>query len=116
LRKLIKVSVNLDGHNYCGLTIDWNYNAGHVDISMPGYISKALLKFQHLTPVCKVYVPHNWTWPAYGQKTQFAPPSDDSPPLNAKETTRIQAIVSSLLYYTCAIDPTMLPALNEIGT
>jgi hypothetical protein len=116
LRKYFKVSVDWDGRNYCGLTIDWNYNSGHVDISMPGYISKALLKFQHPTPVRKVYAPHNWNKPVYGQKTQLAPPSDDSPKLNSKETTRIQAIVGSLLYYARAVDPTMLPALNEIGT
>jgi hypothetical protein len=116
LRKYFKVSVDWDGCNYCGLTIDWNYNAGHVDISMPGYISKALLKFQHPTPVQEVYAPHNWTKPVYGQKTQLAPLSDNSPTLNSKETTRIQAIVGSLLYYAHAVDPTMLPALNEICT
>ena len=27
-----------DGNNYCGLTFDWNYKAGFVDISMPGYV------------------------------------------------------------------------------
>jgi hypothetical protein len=116
LRKFFKVSVDWEGRNYCGLTIDWNYNAGHVDISMPGYVSKALLKFQHTPPQHKVYAPHNWTRPAYGQKTQFAPPEDETPLLDAKEKTRIQAIVGSFLYYARAVDPTMLPALNEIGT
>jgi hypothetical protein len=116
LRKFYKVSVDWEGRNYCGLTIDWNYNAGHVDISMPGYIPKALHKFQHTPPQKKTFAPHNWTTPAYGQKTQFAPPIDDSPSLNPTETKRIQAIVGSLLYYARAVDPTMLPALNEIGT
>jgi hypothetical protein len=40
LQKFYKVSVDWEGCNYYGLTIDWNYNAGHVDISMPGYVSK----------------------------------------------------------------------------
>ena len=29
------------GRNYCGFTLDWNYPAGYVDISMPGYLKKA---------------------------------------------------------------------------
>ena len=37
-----KISMDFSGRNYCGLTIDWNYEQGFVDISMPNYIKKAL--------------------------------------------------------------------------
>eukprot|EP00957_Ditylum_brightwellii_P192870 14685035-Ditylum_brightwellii.AAC.1 len=33
--------------NYCGVTFKWHYAAGYVDVSMPGYVSKALDKYQH---------------------------------------------------------------------
>lgn len=30
-----RYTVDNIGNNYCGLTIDWNYEEGYVDISMP---------------------------------------------------------------------------------
>ena len=111
------VSTDWTGKNYCGLTLDWDYKAGHVDISMPNYIPAALLKFQHNQPSRPCNAPHKWTRPAYGKQTQFAPPLDDSDLLQTKiEIRRIQAIVGTFLYYARAVDCTMLPALNQIST
>ena len=31
------VTTDWTGNHYCGLTFDWNYNKGYVDISMPVY-------------------------------------------------------------------------------
>ena len=39
-----KLSTDFSARNYCGLTIDWNYNNGFVDISIPGYIEKGANK------------------------------------------------------------------------
>ena len=41
---------------------------------------------------------------------------DDSPPLPASEVKTIQEIVGCLLYYARAVDSTMLPAVNAIGS
>ena len=114
LNKSYKVSVDWTGKNYCGLTFNWNYDEGYVDISIPGYIEKALKRLQHKKSKRPQYSPHTWTQPSYGSKVQMAN-FDDSPPLNATETKHIQSIVGSFLYYARAIDSTMLPALNEIG-
>ena len=46
----------------------------------------------------------------------MAPDPDRSPRLDKKATRAIQSAVRSLLYYAWAVDPTMLPTLNEIGT
>ena len=35
-------SINWKGTQYCGLTLAWNYSERYVDISMPGYVKKAL--------------------------------------------------------------------------
>ena len=35
LKQHYTVTVNHQGTNLCGLTIDWNYKEGYVDISMP---------------------------------------------------------------------------------
>ena len=42
LRTFYDMSIDYDGCNYCGLTLKWNYKEGYVDVSMPGYVNKAL--------------------------------------------------------------------------
>ena len=115
LQSSYKISVDLTGSNYCGLRLDWNYEKGFIDISMPGYIKKLLHKLQHVTRKQPQYAPHQWTLPAYGKKRQFAKVAPQLPTLNKKETKRVQMIVGSLLYYSRAVDPTLLPAINEIA-
>ena len=36
------ITVDKTGRNYCGLSLDWHYKDGYVDVSMPGYIVEAL--------------------------------------------------------------------------
>jgi hypothetical protein len=31
--------IDCTGKIYCGLALDWHYDEGYVDISMPGYIT-----------------------------------------------------------------------------
>ena len=47
---------------------------------------------------------------------QFAAPASTSPELNTKDTRKLQSAVGSLLYYARALDCTMLPTLNQIGS
>jgi hypothetical protein len=55
--------------------------------------------------------------PTYGQRTPQSPtPVSDAPLLDAKRTRRIQAIAGTFLFYARAVDPTILPALNELAT
>ena len=114
LRQKYAITVDLTGSSYLGLTLEWNYAEGYVDISMPGYVSKALLKFKHNKPTHLQHAPHKWNKPVYGQKMQFAP-SDSSPLLDNKGTLRVQSISGTFLYYARAVDPTIFPALNEIS-
>jgi hypothetical protein len=102
------------GESYLGLTLKWHYDAGYVDISMPDYVPKALAKFQHPPPKTKQHAPHQWIQPIYGQKVQYAN-KDTSPLLDKKDTQRVQSVSGTFLYYARAVDPTILPALNEIS-
>ena len=68
------ISEDPTGSHYCGLHIDWNYDKQYVDISMPGYIAKALHKFQHPTPKKLQYALHEWLTRTYVQKVQYAIP------------------------------------------
>ena len=116
LRDNYKISIDWQGQHYCGLTFDWHYKDKYVDVTMPGYIAKTLARYQHKRPINPVRSPHKFNPPQYGKRLQMAPDPDTSAKLSAKETKTIQGIVGSLLYYSRSLDPTMLTALNEIGT
>ena len=46
--KYYLVSTDWDGKNYLGLSINWDYEKGQINISTPDYITKDLAHFQHL--------------------------------------------------------------------
>jgi hypothetical protein len=116
LRILYKISIDWTGADYCGLKLAWDYSNRTVDISIPGYIERALHKFQHPDTTRPQHSPHAWLAPAYGAKTQFAPDADTSAALNPLETKRVQEVVGTLLFYARAVDPTMLVALGTIAS
>jgi hypothetical protein len=46
LKKDYECNTDWDGTHYVGLTIDWDYNAHKVHLSMPGYIKKSPCQIQ----------------------------------------------------------------------
>jgi len=116
LKQYYTISLDWSGKHYCGLTLDWHYNKNYVDVSMPEYIPNVLHKLKHPTPTKPQHSPHPWTRPTYGAKVQLAQEEDQAPILNPQDTKFIQSVTGSLLYYARAVDPTILPALNEIST
>ena len=120
LLNAIKTNYNIKtdwtGRHYCGLTLDWHYQKRFVDISMPGYVTKALQKFLHEPPKRNQHAPHQWITKKYGQQVQFAIPPSNLPVLDRAGTKKIQAITGTFLYYGRAVDPCILPACNEIGS
>ena len=95
--------------------MEWIYSAGCVDVSMPGYVKKLLEKFQHSKPPTPQLSPHKWNRPQFGTRIQLTTISDSSPKLVKHGTKNVQLVVGSFLYYGCAIDSTLLVALNEIA-
>ena len=55
-----KVSKDWTGTRYCGLTLAWDYVNRHVTVSMPGYVERALQRFQHTKPTRAENSPHIW--------------------------------------------------------
>jgi hypothetical protein len=84
------------------------------DISMPGYISNILSKFQHDTPKHPQHTPSRYVTPVYGAKTQYAT-KDETPPLTATQCLTIQKVKGSVLYYAPEVDPAVLMPLNDIA-
>jgi len=100
---------------YCGITLKWDYVTRTVDLSMPGYIEKALDTYLAERPTRPQHAPHAWTTPSYGSKVQLTQPADDSEPLDAGGLTRIQRIIGTLLFYGRAINSTLLVALGTLS-
>ena len=115
LKEKYDITTDMSGKNFCGLTLNWNYSHGYVDVSMPNFVKKTLEKLNYTPNKSKQYAPHEWTSPIYGKNWQFSKPEDTSPPLSAKGKKRVQSVVGSFLYYGQAVDNTILPALNEIA-
>jgi hypothetical protein len=116
LKQLYEISIDWTGSLYLGLTLKWDYNKRTVEVSMPGYVRAALLRFQHPAPTRRQDAPHSWNQPTYGAKVQYADDPDDGPPLSAQSSTHVQKIVGVFLYYGMAIDSTMLVSLGSIAT
>jgi hypothetical protein len=83
---------------------------------MPGYLSKAFVRFKHEIPHKKQNSPHPHVIPNYGAKAQLAEPEEDFPILGTEEIKFIQAVTGVLLYYGRAVDSTILPSLSSLAT
>ena len=83
---------------------------------MPGYIEKALARFEHSAPAKAQHSPYKCAVPQYGAKTQMTEAADTTAPLTTKDIKRLQEIIDTLLYYGRAIDNTMLVALGTLAS
>ena len=116
LRQHYTVSEEWDGARYVGLTLNWDYDARTCDISMPGYVERALQRFSHPPPTRPQDSPHAWQKPNYGAKTQYAATPDQTPVLDAANQKLVQEVIGVFLYYARAVDSTMLAALGTLAT
>ena len=88
---------------------------GWVDISMDNFVTKTLTKLNFKKEPQKQLAPHKWTTPIYGYNRQFVLPPYNTESLDKKDTKYVQQVVGSFLYYTRAIDNTIITAPNEIA-
>ena len=73
---------------------------------MPGYIDKALQRFQHESPTTPEHQPHQHTLPAYGTKVPYAKEEDTTRKVEKKEKRVIQQVVGTFLFYRRAVNNT----------
>ena len=55
LKLYYKMEEDWKGHLYIGITLNWNYNKGYVDIYMPNYVAKKLTEYGHKPCKCQQY-------------------------------------------------------------
>ena len=82
---------------YTGITLKWDYTAGHVDLSMPKYVAKALHKFknslQKFHPNNKPeYSPQKHVEPNYGQKVEYTELANDGTKMDSVDINLIQKV------------------------
>jgi endonuclease I len=58
IKKSSDISSDWTGSAYCVFKINWDYENGIVELSMPGYIKAALQKYQHPAPTRAEHAPH----------------------------------------------------------
>ena len=121
LRAKYTISTDWEASLYIGITLKGDYTAGHVDLSMPKYVAKALHKFkqslQKFHPNNKAeYFPHKYVEPNYGQKVQYSELPDDVSTLDSVDINLIQKNVGTFLYYDIDVDNTLLVALSTIAS
>jgi hypothetical protein len=100
---------------YYGMTLKWDYKNRTCDISMPGYVSNVLSKFQHDAPKHPHHTPYRYVTPMYGAKTHFAT-TDETPSLTAQQCLTIHKVTRTVLCYARAEDPNVLMPLIVIST
>jgi len=103
------------GRNFIGLQLDWDYDKGIVDLSMPGYVAKASQRFNHAATK-RQDAPHPHKEPQYGVRVQLTDEIDDSPGLNKDDKLTLQEVIGTFLHYARAIDNTMLVALGSLSS
>ena len=81
---------------------------------MPGHISKALLKYQHVIPPLPQNQPYKFTPIQYGAKVQLVVEPDTSAPLTKDQIKHVQYIIGTLFYYGRAVNPTIFTSLIAI--
>ena len=82
--------------DFLGFNLKWDYDNGHVTLSMNNYVKNALIKLQHQLKKFPQYSPHEYhsvKWTTKGTQ-QFAQQEDTSDLLSLKETKYIQSVVS----------------------
>ncbi len=116
LREHYEVEEDWGGTRYVGITLDWDYKQHEVHLSMPGYVERALARFGHPIPDKPQHQPHPHAIPTYGATVQYAKPEDISRRLSPGEKKYIQEVTGVFLYYSRAVDSTMLTALSAIAS
>jgi hypothetical protein len=74
---------------YSGMKLIWDYNKHIFNISMPGYVSNILSKFQQDSHKHPQHTPSRYITPVYGDNTQYAT-RDETTPLTTQQYITIQ--------------------------
>ena len=81
---------------------------------MTGYIEKLLQRMKHEKPTKPQHSPYQDPPRIFGTDSQNTILPDALPKLDDKRKRKVQQVIGGDIYYACAIDITVLPALGTI--
>ena len=110
-----KYTVDWTGSKYLGMSVVHDKDKQEITLSMPGYVQAALRRFQVSRNSKPTHSPAPFDPPIYGRHVQYVS-IDDSTPSSPTETTYIQEVIVTFLYYARAVDCTMLTTLNKLAS
>ena len=115
LEKYHDVTVDWKGELFVGIKLEWDYKKRILDTHVPGYVKKALHKYQHAPPSHPQHAPAKAAPIQYGAKVQRTD-HDTTPRLEAKRIKHIQDVVGTFAWYSRAVDPTMGATMSSIAS
>ena len=116
LEKQYKIKVDMDGSMYLGITIALDKPNRKVTLSMPGYVEKALKRFNITKASRDTHSPAIYTTPVYGQQQQQATPEDTSEALDADRSKTLSQMIGVWIYYAAAIDSSMKTTIGKLAS
>lgn len=102
LRKYYEAKEDWEGTLYYEVTLKWNYKQCYVDISMPNYVAKQLVKYNHKAPRRRQHCPYEPNPIKYGQNSDRIQPEQASKPLDKIDKKMIHQLVGSF-YIMCVL-------------
>ena len=99
LEESYTMDVDWTGGLYCGIKLDWNYEKKFVDISMPSYVKKKLIEYEHNKPKRPQHCPYSPNTIQYGKANQDPLPEDTSNLLDKDGKKFVQQVIGSFLFY-----------------
>ena len=114
LRKHYSITTDLEGTKYLGINIHHDRTARTITLSMPNYVQDALTRFGIIKNTENTNSPLVYHPVVYGLQYEH---TDDSPPITDPDKIKfIRQVVGVFLYYSRAVDETMLCSLNKIAS
>jgi hypothetical protein len=115
LRELYDITMDWSGSKYLGITVEHNYAAKELAISLPSYVAKMLHRYNISTEGPCTYSPAPYSFVPNGSKSYLSSLPDESIISNDRQQF-IRTVVGSSLYYARVIDSTMLCDANRLGS
>ena len=98
LEEHYEITQDWDGLKYAGISMDWDYAKREVHLCMPGYVAKALQRFNREFPKRPQNQPHMHAIATYGAKIQYAKPEDSIELLSKEEKLYVQQVLGTFLF------------------
>ena len=114
IREEYRLEVDWSASKYIGMTIEYNRKERWLQLSMPGYVEAALVRFGVERSSKPTHNATKFDPILYGQRIQLAE-ADDSPLCTDAEAKFIREVVGVFLYYARAIDITMATPLSKLS-